>query len=517
VYYFSSDLSLQDPIQEYDTLAPDSFYLPLANEISFDSAALQSNQKIFAHLQSIGFDQERVSITVQILDSAGNIYTGLKEEDVEKVWCEIYLRKELGDPESMKALRIEESDNSDTSGVNVALVSDYSGSMGPINTSRLERGVKRFIEDKTKKDRITILKYDTRIQKEVANDMDRQSLLKNYNETKFSEMGGGTSLLDAANRALEVMRRKKDMENVIFLLTDGYENSSMATISEVIVKAKKLGIRIYTIGIGNNLNVGMLQAIAMNTGGSFTHCSNPTNLSFLYRDLKRKIQTSYTISFERPKEKVKYTLYVRLCHPACDTCASDFQKFTFDNSYKEPDLNAVDITNDEAFQVFGGREEINKDEKEDIASFPKEEHPISFLKKGAIEEEIPDTLVFDLDSLEAQFEEFDLPHFEFELDTNLFVANYDSSLKMVAEFLLSNPDLIVEIQGHTDNTGSKKRNVHLSNIRAQKVAQLLIELGVPMNQLRTIGFGEDKPLYPNISDENRALNRRIEFELLSSF
>jgi outer membrane protein OmpA-like peptidoglycan-associated protein/Mg-chelatase subunit ChlD len=514
IYYFSSNLKLQDPIIPYDTLAPDSFYLALGDEVDLNKSKELEPRKLFANLQSIGMDEERVAIKVQILDSSGNIYTGLNQDNIKKVWCEMYLKKDLGMPEQMKALRIREKDESDTSGVNVALVSDYSGSMGPINTARLEKGVKGFIEEKTKKDRITILKYDTKIKKDVANDEDKESLLKSYNETKYSEMGGGTSLLDAANKALDVMKKKKNAENLIFLLTDGYENSSMATVSEVIVKAKKMGIEIHTIGIGFNLNLGMLQTIAVNTGGSFTHCSNPANLNFIYRDLKRKIQTSYTISFDRPKEKVKYTLYVRLCHPACDTCASDFQKFEFDNAYETIDLNSVDITDDEAFTVFAGRENVKEEELNEIATFDNDSLNLDF---GVDTDEVfeQDSSYIDLDSLEQSFEAFELPRFEFKLDTNLFVMNYDSALQKVAAFLLEYPQVIIEVQGHTDDTGSKKRNKYLSNIRAQKVAEMLISLGAKPEQIRTVGFGEDKPLYPNISSENRALNRRIEFELLS--
>lgn len=518
-YYFSQNLKLQDPIQQLDTLSPDSTFLPVKNIVRLDSVLDNDSSKVeqlFTSFQNLSFTDKRVELTVQVMDSSGNVYTGLSEHKNRKVWCEIFLKKELGPPESMKALNIQEGVLSDTSGVNVALVSDYSGSMGSLNTIRLEKGILSFIESKTDKDKITILKYDTRIKMDITSASNTRDLQRKYDKTSYEDLGGGTSLLDAAAEAIRVLRREKSMSSQIFLLTDGYENSSMATVNEVVVLAKQYGIKIHTIGIGSNIDKYMLKTLAIHTGGSFTQASNPKNLEFLYKDIRRKVNTSYTISFKRPKEQVNYTLYIRLCHPSCDSCASEYQKYVFDNSHKEIELSKVDVTDNDVFQLYSDQKKLQAEEEEEIGKIEKSDLTIDFQEPETTEASDILMVFDDLDSLEQVFERFDLPRFEFVLDTNVFIRDYSRNLKDVADFLKLHSNLVVQIQGHTDDTGSKSRNNYLSLIRAERVAEILQSMGVSQSQLQTKGFGELRPLYPNVNDKNRAMNRRIEFVLMSA-
>jgi len=80
--------------------------------------------------------------------------------------------------------------------------------------------------------------------------------------------------------------------------------------------------------------------------------------------------------------------------------------------------------------------------------------------------------------------------------------------------LLRNPEMNVEIQGYTDNLGSKKYNKKLSLRRAQAVKDYLVAHGVNPSRLTVKGFGEDMPIASNKTAEGRALNRRIEFKII---
>jgi OmpA-OmpF porin, OOP family len=73
------------------------------------------------------------------------------------------------------------------------------------------------------------------------------------------------------------------------------------------------------------------------------------------------------------------------------------------------------------------------------------------------------------------------------------------------------PGMGVEIEGHTDAEGVTERNQALSERRAQSVRNFLISAGVTEGRLKAIGYGELKPIAPNDTAENRAINRRIEF------
>jgi outer membrane protein OmpA-like peptidoglycan-associated protein len=73
------------------------------------------------------------------------------------------------------------------------------------------------------------------------------------------------------------------------------------------------------------------------------------------------------------------------------------------------------------------------------------------------------------------------------------------------------PDVEVEIQGHTDSTGSLALNNRLSLARAETVKTYLINKGIAENRMTVKGFGPASPIAPNDTAEGRAQNRRIEF------
>ena len=77
----------------------------------------------------------------------------------------------------------------------------------------------------------------------------------------------------------------------------------------------------------------------------------------------------------------------------------------------------------------------------------------------------------------------------------------------------ANPEVMVEINAHTDNIGSDHFNQELSEKRAASVVQYLIGMGLDPAHLVPQGFGETQPVATNDTEEGRALNRRVEFRL----
>ena len=84
-----------------------------------------------------------------------------------------------------------------------------------------------------------------------------------------------------------------------------------------------------------------------------------------------------------------------------------------------------------------------------------------------------------------------------------------SQIKQIAKFLELNPDLKIEISGHTDKSGSQEYNQKLSLERAESVKNELVKLGIYSSQLTTKGYGSSKPISSN--DEE---NRRVEFSII---
>ena len=87
----------------------------------------------------------------------------------------------------------------------------------------------------------------------------------------------------------------------------------------------------------------------------------------------------------------------------------------------------------------------------------------------------------------------------------------DRLIKMLTDI----PTLKIEISGHTDNVGTQEANVKLSRERAKSVVDYLIENHISKDRLKFEGYGFSQPIAPNDTEENKQLNRRTEFKVLS--
>lgn len=80
----------------------------------------------------------------------------------------------------------------------------------------------------------------------------------------------------------------------------------------------------------------------------------------------------------------------------------------------------------------------------------------------------------------------------------------------VVKLLRGNPGLNLTIEGHTDNVGTPDYNKRLSDARAKSVVAALTAQGIETRRLRAVGYGQEKPIAENGTDEGRAQNRRVE-------
>ncbi|MEY4874921.1 MAG: hypothetical protein RL708_70 [Bacteroidota bacterium] len=103
---------------------------------------------------------------------------------------------------------------------------------------------------------------------------------------------------------------------------------------------------------------------------------------------------------------------------------------------------------------------------------------------------------------------------EFETGLAQIKVNSFASLDTLADLLVKSSKYRLMISGYTDNVGSKESNKKLSEERAYAVRDYLVTKGVDEARLNAFGYGESNPIADNTTEEGRAKNRRVEFEIL---
>lgn len=106
---------------------------------------------------------------------------------------------------------------------------------------------------------------------------------------------------------------------------------------------------------------------------------------------------------------------------------------------------------------------------------------------------------------------------QFEVDSATISSVSHGLLDQVASVISQHPEVgQIRVEGHTDRQGSAQYNRSLSQRRAEAVVAYLVGKGVPRERLVPQGFGFDRPLGSNDTDEGRSQNRRVEFNFVNA-
>ena len=133
---------------------------------------------------------------------------------------------------------------------------------------------------------------------------------------------------------------------------------------------------------------------------------------------------------------------------------------------------------------------------------------------------IPDTAtyqiidqVIELDKI-AVGKSIVLNNIFFDFDKSTLKPESIMELDKVYDLMIANPEMKVELSGHTDNKGTAAYNKTLSMQRAQVVMNYLMKKGIKKSRMKAVGYGFDRPIDTNDTDEGRAHNRRTEFTII---
>lgn len=115
---------------------------------------------------------------------------------------------------------------------------------------------------------------------------------------------------------------------------------------------------------------------------------------------------------------------------------------------------------------------------------------------------------------EAVAKEVQFENIHFDFDKYNLKSEAREILKRHAEWLTKNKNYSLVIEGHCDERGTNEYNLALGDRRAKEAMKFLVELGVEAKRIKTISYGEERPLDPGHNEEAWAKNRRAQFVLI---
>ena len=419
---------------------------------------------------------EEVKLRVVVADTFGNFVRGLAPPSISNTEARRFFREIIersgSKYQKINDFKVEEINEQISKPYDVAFCLDYSGSMA-YNIKSLEHAVRKMVNQKNPDDRFSIVKFDDSLKTEIRLENDINKILSEVPwQGLGDEWGGGTALYAGADEALEALSLdNKTRQKILFLFTDGHENSSflhsennrLFRANDLIKKARKYGIKIYPIGFGDATNDALLDALGWMTDGFAFQVDNRQKLEAAYSEIPRLFRNYYEITYKPLKNQ--------------DAKGEKGVSLKYYNNQK----TTATTTKYQVNEDF----EVDEEKGKNV--------PIGSLKNKKQVLVPPQVVAY-----------FNFDRYDLKLE---FLPN----IEVIYKFLAKNPELQIDITGHTDLVGTIEKNMLLSKQRAESVQQYLIRKGISKDRMHIIAKGKSKPIW-RIEDEpwQAAENRRIE-------
>jgi VWFA-related protein len=178
--------------------------------------------------------------------------------------------------------------------LSVVLAIDRSGSMRGEPIRDALRAAKDFIKEMRGIDRVGVVSFDDHVTVISRLATDKGSVLQDIQKIK---VGKDTALNDAVMKSLQLLTPYMGRRAVV-VLTDGKENRSKASTEEAIQEAIRIGVPVITVGLGKEVDVSALEAIAARSGGPAFFARESSELSNLYQAIARQLINQYRVTLQ---------------------------------------------------------------------------------------------------------------------------------------------------------------------------------------------------------------------------
>ena len=131
---------------------------------------------------------------------------------------------------------------------------------------------------------------------------------------------------------------------------------------------------------------------------------------------------------------------------------------------------------------------------------------------------IDDVFVYEAKNNVPTSKSISLPKYisniQFEYNSHTIRSTSYITIDSVSTLMKEHPKIKILVKGHTSSEGTSNYNINLSQLRANAIKTYLIETGIFQNRIETIGLGSTQPLVTELSEEDKQINRRIEFQII---
>ncbi len=423
---------------------------------------------------------EEIKLYVLVVDTSGYFVTNLASEADRKNSFRKYFKQlvEVIDDKKypINNFEVREIYNMDTKS-DFSVVLDYSGSMSS-DIVYLERSMDKFIKLTNDKDRISVVKFDDKLDSILPLTDNKKEVYNKYAFKGLTDMGGATALYAGTDLGFRQFDSVDSRFKRLILFTDGNENSSYqyadnyaVTANAVISKARKNNIPMFIISYGSGTNMSLLDEMASLSGGKHYNIRNYKSIEKVFGEFVKTTKYFYEISYKptiADKERSIELIYNDL----------NKTKTTSSKVYIGEDYDVMSL------ELNGSNTSVS------LADSLKK---ISKLKPTSTPQIIT---LFDFDKSEI------LPKYKEVID------NYVKIMK-------EKPNCEAVLIGHTDLVGSVEYCNSLSLRRANEIKNSLVLKGINAERIKTLGFGKLQPVWNPEKNESQAReNRRVEIIIL---
>ncbi len=406
-------------------------------------------------LEDNSYPQE-IRIRCTVCDSAGRVVLGLAPPYLKDTMQIHRIWTTLIDSCGAKATAITNFTVREVRGNSdqrhaLAFIIDHSGSMGDMRIRRLREAVKSTMNIIHTGDMVSVLPFAGTVAVDVPLSADSAAFKSHMSIENHAHVKGGTAIYDAVIAAVQQLNAAPA----------GYKKSIMLfTDGEDNSSKQKLSD---AIRVAHDSSVAIyaisygltdeepLAALSRSTGGKLYRIYSTREFPYMFRDIYNSLRNYYLIRYQPPE------------------CSG---------------IHHVNYT--VALPELGVRRLIGQ------ARYDKSRFG-------------------DLDTVGS----ISYLNLHFATNKSAVPDSSKEALQLIASDLLAHPRVRLEVRGYTDDVGSREQNLQLSQMRATEVVNYLVSLGVSPGRLVAVGYGSSRPLVPNTSAENRAINRRTEFVIIS--